>query len=249
MGWFRRSQIAGLFMVCTLGCQITEESPSQSVWRRSDLTPLTAPAIKPIPKDLKAQEEQSIPDQPAPKPVKEKPVPFKPVVEIPPKDIVQVPEKRETPEPKKVPSVQEQAVAPKPIIKEEKSAVVQNPDATREMIAAEESLIDEITGLIIEQTMTRIGYDFYEYFFILWEEPQLAQVGDYNIYINERASPLWGSWVWVAVNDTIVWQKVLRPRAAEVEDAAREAIEATKQYLMNYEQYVFQSEDIAGTGI
>lgn len=121
--------------------------------------------------------------------------------------------------------------------------------ATQEEIAAEEWLMDEITGLVIERTMTKIGYDFYEYFFLLWEAPRATGIQDYNITINERASPLWGSWVWVDVNGTTIWNKVLRPRSAEIEEAAKEAIETTKQYLVNYEQYQFQSEDLVGTGI
>lgn len=121
--------------------------------------------------------------------------------------------------------------------------------ATQEEIAAEEGLMEEITGLIIEQTMTKIGYEFYECFFLLWEAPRMTEIQDYNIFINERASPLWGIWIWIDVNGTTVWNKVLRPRSAEVEEEAKEAIEATKQYLINYEQYQFQSEDLVGTGI
>ena len=112
----------------------------------------------------------------------------------------------------------------------------------------EEELMEEISGLIIEETMTKIGYEFYEYFFLLWEAPEVG-VKDYNIFINERASPLWGSWVRVNVDGTTVWNRVLRPRSEEIEDAVKQAIEATKQYFYNYEQYQFQTEDMVGTGI
>lgn len=120
--------------------------------------------------------------------------------------------------------------------------------ATKEEIAAEEELMLEITGLIIEETMTRIGYEFYEYFFLFWEAPEV-EVKDYNILISEKASPIWGSWVKVNIDDTTVWSKVIRPRSEEIEDAVKQAIEATKQYLYNYEQYQFQTEDMVGTGI
>lgn len=120
--------------------------------------------------------------------------------------------------------------------------------ATKEEIAAEEELMLEITGLIIEETMTRIGYEFYEYFFLFWEAPEV-EVKDYNILISEKASPIWGSWVKVNIDETTVWSRVLRPRSEEIEDAVKQAIEATKQYLYNYEQYQFQTEDMVGTGI
>ena len=121
--------------------------------------------------------------------------------------------------------------------------------ATPEEIEAEERLMDEITGLIIEQTMTKIGYDFYEYFFLLWEAPRTTGIQDYNIYINERTSPMWGVWIWINVNEAKVWSKILRPRSAEIEEAAKEAVEVTREYLINYEQYQFETEDMVGTGI
>ena len=121
--------------------------------------------------------------------------------------------------------------------------------ATAEEIAAEEELMEEISGLIMEETMTKIGYEFYEYFFLLWEPPQEVGVKDYNIFISELASPMWGSWVSVSVNGATVWSRVLKPRSAEVEDSAKEAILVTQQYLYNYQQYQFQSEDLVGTGI
>ena len=120
--------------------------------------------------------------------------------------------------------------------------------ATKEEIAAEEELMQEITGLIIEETMTKIGYEFYEFFFLFWEPPEV-ELKDYNILITERASPRWGSWVQVAVNETVIWSRVLRPRSAEIEEAVKQAIEAAKEYLYNYEKYQFQTQDMVGTGI
>lgn len=112
----------------------------------------------------------------------------------------------------------------------------------------EKELMEEISGLIIEETMTKIGYEFYEYFFLLWEAPEV-EIKDYNIFINEKASPLWGSWVKVNIDGTTVWNRILRPRSEEIEEAVKQAIEATKQYLYNYEQYQFQTEDMVGTGM
>lgn len=113
---------------------------------------------------------------------------------------------------------------------------------------AEEELMKEITGLIIEQTMTKIGYEFYENFFIRWEAPE--GIKDYNIFINERAGP-WGSWVRVDIDTKTVWQKVLRPRSEEIEEAAKEAVEATREYFSRYEEIKreFEGPDMASSGI
>lgn len=113
---------------------------------------------------------------------------------------------------------------------------------------AEEKIMEEISGLIIEETMTKIGYEFYEYFFLLWEPPQ-EKIGRYNILISEKASPMWGSSVTVNVDENIVWSVMLRPRSEEIEEAVKQAIEATKNYLLHYKDNQFQSEDLLGTGI
>ena len=127
------------------------------------------------------------------------------------------------------------------IIEEERAA-------TKEEIAAEEQLMQEITGLIIEETMTKIGYEFYEYFFFLWEPPEV-ELKHYNIVIIEKASPMWGSLVEVKIGDTTIWSRMLRPRSEEIEESAKQAIETTKEYLRNYEKHQLKTKDMMGTGI
>ncbi len=121
--------------------------------------------------------------------------------------------------------------------------------AGKQQVAAEEGLMREITGLIMQETMTKVGYDFYEYFFLRWEAPQGIAVKDYNIVIAERASPMWGSWVQVDVNERTIWNSMLRPRSEEIEEAAQQAMEVTKEYLINYEKYQMKTPDLVGTGI
>jgi curli production assembly/transport component CsgE len=244
MQWLKRSQVALLLVVLTVGCRMTGGTGSSSVWRRNERASITASLTKTPPKKEVKTEERPLLEQPKPKtPERErKSIPVKPD-ERPARKIVKAPdEEQSTAKPKKAPVDPEQTPEQLPESEKEKPTI-------RETIAAEESLMAEITGLIIEQTMTRIGYDFYEYFYIHWTPPLLARIDDYNIHIHERASPLWGSWVWVTVNDRIIWQKVLKPRTAESENAAKQAIEATTNYLTNYDQYAMNSEDMTGTGI
>lgn len=113
---------------------------------------------------------------------------------------------------------------------------------------AEEKLMQEITGLIIAESMTKIGYEFYETFFLLWYPPQTI-LKHYNILIAEKASPMWGSLVEVNIGETTIWSMVLRPRSEEIEDAVKQAIEISKDYLNNYEKIQFQTVDMVGTGI
>ena len=130
------------------------------------------------------------------------------------------------------------------------TAKAQNTDrpATQAEIAAEEELMLDIGGLIFEETMTKIGYEFYEYFTLLWQSPQF-ELKDYNILITEKASPIWGSWIKVIVNEKTIWEMIMSPRSSEVEDAVNQALEVTKEYLANYDMYQFESEDLVGSGI
>lgn len=109
----------------------------------------------------------------------------------------------------------------------------------------------EIDGLIIDRTQTRIGYEFYCTFCLGWEAPVLERTPDYSLNIVERASPQWGSWVRVLVNDAVVYQKVLQPRQGDIEDEARGAIAATARYLVDefLARERMLDEDMSASGI
>ncbi len=155
----------------------------------------------------------------------------------------------------KVPKIKEKTVRPeegtsvKEITTRQKDAKPQEPSAAEQKIAkAEEELMQEIAGLIIEETMTKIGYEFYEYFYLQWKPPQEVRK-HYNILITEKAGSTWGSLVEVNVGETTVWSSMIKPGSEEIEEAAKQAVEAAKEYLNNYEKQQPQTEDMAGSGI
>jgi len=57
--------------------------------------------------------------------------------------------------------------------------------------------------------------------------------------------------VWIKVNDNIIFQRFLKPRSEEIEEAAKIGFNATMQFLLQYEQIKKQlaAEDLKGTGI
>ena len=81
----------------------------------------------------------------------------------------------------------------------------------------------EVDGLIIDQTRTRIGQEFYQNFVTFWEAP--LGIEDYNILITEMANPTWGSWIWIEVgglvSKEIVYRETLKPRLEEIEETAK----------------------------
>ena len=111
----------------------------------------------------------------------------------------------------------------------------------------------EIDGLIIEQTQTRIGQEFYQNFVTFWEAP--LGIEDYNILITEMANPTWGSWIWVEVggfvSKEIVYREILKPRSEEIEKTAQKGLEVVKKYLYHLKEYgeEVSEKDMKGTGI
>jgi len=111
----------------------------------------------------------------------------------------------------------------------------------------------EIDGLIIDQTQTRIGQEFYQNFVTFWEAP--LGIEDYNILITEMANPTWGSWIWVEVggfvSKEIVYREILKPRSEEIEKTAQKGVEVVKKYLYHLKEYgeEVSEKDMKGTGI
>ncbi len=86
-----------------------------------------------------------------------------------------------------------------------------------------------ITGLIVDETMTKAGRDFYEYFSTYW---QPIRGMDYTIYIEERADVIRGSQFWVKVDDDVVHQFRLSPRQGQIEELAGYTVSRVYGYLM-----------------
>lgn len=99
----------------------------------------------------------------------------------------------------------------------------------------------EIDGLIIDQTQTRSGHEFYQHFVTFWEAPEGSE--GFNIFVGERVSPQWGSWIWIKVNDVMVYRNVLRRRTEEIKEVAKKVVEIVKGYLYQYSINGKQLED------
>ncbi len=107
----------------------------------------------------------------------------------------------------------------------------------------------EITEFIFNETITKLGSDFYYHFFQNWYNP--SDVAGLSIYIKERPVPGMGGIVTVQVEDQAVYQGFLRPGYQRILDAAVLAVERTQEYMLNYEmiRQQLESEDHSGSGI
>ena len=62
----------------------------------------------------------------------------------------------------------------------------------------------EVPGLVTDNTITRVGHDFYRAFTDHWEEEYPG-----SITINERPSARWGSWITIKVDQDLLYQTFL----------------------------------------
>jgi curli production assembly/transport component CsgE len=107
----------------------------------------------------------------------------------------------------------------------------------------------ELDGMLFDETKTKSGRDFYDYFYNHWLAPPDAR--NYSIYITEKPYRLMITQIEVKINENAVFQSFLQPRGDIVEQLAEQAVARTQLYLANYEELMRQLEgdDRSGTGI
>lgn len=85
----------------------------------------------------------------------------------------------------------------------------------------------EIGGLIIDQTISRIGHLFYEELTNGWE------IDDYegSITVHERPDVFAGNIIWVEIDENIVFQARMGTQSAGIEEKAAQARQQIETYL------------------
>ncbi|GAA3925263.1 CsgE family curli-type amyloid fiber assembly protein [Hymenobacter algoricola] len=107
----------------------------------------------------------------------------------------------------------------------------------------------EIEGLVVDQTITKVGHDFYDAFFTLWEAP--ANAGDYTIIIREKPARGINILISVEVNENELLELPLQPKLEVIEETATYAVGVAADYVINSRNVSQQLEtgDQAGSGI
>ncbi len=107
----------------------------------------------------------------------------------------------------------------------------------------------DLNGMIIDDTISKIGRDFIQFFNSSWHDP--GKKIEYNITVQEKPYPGNGSLILVYVNDYIVFKSFVQPRYDVVEENSDNAIQMAYTYLENYDLILqqIQGDDLSGTGI
>lgn len=87
----------------------------------------------------------------------------------------------------------------------------------------------EIEGLIVDQTLSKVGHDFYDIFYSQFEAP--AGSGDYVVTIIEKPGRGTSTLITVSVNDNDLLEMPLQPKPEYVEAVAAEAINIVTSFL------------------
>ena len=112
-----------------------------------------------------------------------------------------------------------------------------------------EAVVAEINGLVVDETITKVGRDFYEVFYSKWEAPPSEM--SYTIFIKELPLPGQGSQVTIYMDDTELFTQPVQPRYDVIEAVAEYAVDLVSSYVINYESLSQQlgNEDQRGSGI
>ena len=107
----------------------------------------------------------------------------------------------------------------------------------------------EIGEMVFDETVTKVGRDFYDEFFTNWSNP--TQIKDFSITIKEKPMPGIGTQITVMIDEHEILRQFIRPNQEMIELLAEYTVGVATQYLVNYQeiQAQLQNEDQSGTGI
>ncbi|WP_198990495.1 CsgE family curli-type amyloid fiber assembly protein [Hymenobacter sp. BT559] len=98
----------------------------------------------------------------------------------------------------------------------------------------------ESAGLVLDQTITKLGRDFFDMFYVTFEPP--AGSTDYTIAITERPGRIGSALVALTVNDVDLFEIPLSPQYEQMMAVAAEAVAAAQSQLLENQRVSRQLE-------
>lgn len=96
---------------------------------------------------------------------------------------------------------------------------------------SERQIMMEIDGMVLDETRSKVGRDFYDVFYTNWQQP--PDTHSFSIRISEQPSPSLGTIIYVRVNDRETFRMRLQPRYDFIQQAGHYAVRQTYSYLQN----------------
>lgn len=98
----------------------------------------------------------------------------------------------------------------------------------------------ESAGLVLDETLTKIGRDFFDMFYVAFEPP--AGSADYTITISERPGRIGSALVALTLDDVDLLEIPLSPQYEQMAGAAAEAVAIVQHQLLENQQVSRQLE-------
>lgn len=107
----------------------------------------------------------------------------------------------------------------------------------------------EVSGLIIDETISKLGKDFYDLVYSKWDSNSLQ--GNQSIFISEKPQPSFGSQISISIDDNLIFQQNIRPNEEALQELSDYVVAVFTEYFQNYEQIQkdLAGNELKGTGI
>ncbi len=118
-------------------------------------------------------------------------------------------------------------------------------NATGTMMEARPRLQKELYGgVVVNQTVTVAGQDFFQYFVALWRDKPNNE--RYAVSVHERPSARWGNRVWIEYQQKTMFQAVLPTLRASVPEISARAVEIAYQNIMDadIQRLLYRDKDL-----
>lgn len=114
---------------------------------------------------------------------------------------------------------------------------------------------EQITGLLLDNTKTKAGRDFYEAVYRNWSAALLDSTENNlalilptfaeEITIDFEEQPAMGNStrIIMSVDNVPIWTQLLQPKASVIEMLSEYAVLVLADYLTNYQEYIQELED------
>ena len=103
----------------------------------------------------------------------------------------------------------------------------------------------EISGLLLDRTLSRSGKEFYHKYSLLWQD--MPSTTGINVVIKEAVVPRAGTKLFVEVNSKAIYTTYMGRRIEPVKDKVEQAIFATIDAIAK-SKFDEQSEELASSG-
>lgn len=106
--------------------------------------------------------------------------------------------------------------------------------------------VDTDSGVVLNQTITVAGQNFYQYFVNSWRDKDGGE--RYTLVIHERPSARWGSEIWIEFAQRRIYRISLPPARTAIKSVSEEAADITYREVLqaDVQRQLIRDEDLSG---